>query len=135
MIRDRKTIPLRHPLKELVVVVEDYEDIGNAIFQVRPYIFEELNVKQLILTKKREDYGIEMKAKPNFPVLAIKAKNTMKVLGAAIEKMSDLQVQELREKGKFSLENYELVLEEIKILPSISSQFSQYEADFDENVS
>ena len=61
MIRDRKTIPLRHPLKELVVVVEDYEDIGNAIFQVRPYIFEELNVKQLILTKKREDYGIEMK--------------------------------------------------------------------------
>ena len=135
MIRDRKTIPLRHPLKELVVVVEDYEDIGNAIFQVRPYIFEELNVKQLILTKKREDYGIEMKAKPNFPVLAIKAKNTMKVLGAAIEKMSDLQVQELREKGKFSLENYELVLEDIKILPSISSQFSQYEADFDENVS
>jgi isoleucyl-tRNA synthetase len=35
VIRDRETLPLRHPLKELVVIVEDYEDIGNAIFQVK----------------------------------------------------------------------------------------------------
>jgi len=134
VIRDRETLPLRHPLKELVVIVEDYEDIGNAIFQVRPYIFEELNVKQLILTKKREDYGVQMKAKPNFPVLAVKAKNAMKSLGVAIEKMTDAQVQQFRESGTYLLDNYELVLEDIKILPSISAQFCQYKADFDENV-
>jgi len=135
VIRDRKTLPLRHPLKELVIIVEDYEDIGNAIVQVRPYIFEELNVKQLKLTKKREEYGIQMEAKPNFSVLAVKAKDKMKVLGGLISKMSDSQVQELRDNGKFLLDNYELVLEDIKILPKCNSaQFTQYEADFDENV-
>ena len=134
IIRDRKTLPLRHPLKELVVIVEDYEDIGNAMLQVRPYIFEELNVKQLKLTKKKEEYGIEMKAKPNFAVLASKVKEKMKTLGGLIEKLNDLQVQEIRDSGKYVLDNYELVLDDIKILPKISAQFSQYEADFDENV-
>jgi isoleucyl-tRNA synthetase len=135
IVRDRKTLPLRHPLKELVVIVEDYEDIGSAIVQVRPYIFEELNVKQLKLTKNKSEFGIEMKAKPNFAVLAVKAKEKMKKLGGLIEKMADLEVGELMSKGKLMVDGYELVSEDIKILPKISKEFSQYEADFDENVS
>ena len=134
VIRDRKTLPLRHPIKELVIIVENYGDISKAIMDVRPYIFEELNVKSIKLTEKRDEYGIEMKAKPNFPVLAVKAKDKMRVLGESIEKLSDSQVQELRDKEKYVLDGYELVLDDIKILPKISAQFSQYEADFDENV-
>lgn len=135
VIRERKVIPLRHPLKELVVVVEDYEDIGNTIVKVRPYIFEELNVKELKITKKREEYGIEMKAKPNFSVLAVKAKDKMRVLSAKIESMTDAQIQQLRDDGKYVIEDFELVLDDIKILPKIdAARFSQYEADFDENV-
>jgi isoleucyl-tRNA synthetase len=135
VIRDRKTLPLRHPLKELVVIVEDYQDISNAISQVKPYIFEELNVKDFKLTTKREEFGIQMKAKSNFAVLAVKAKDKMKTLNPLIEKMTDSQVQELRTNGKYVLNDYELVLDDIKILPKCeSAQFSQYEADFDENV-
>ncbi len=48
-LRDRKTLPLRHPVEELVVIVEDYPNIETAIQQW--YIYEELNVKQLKLTK------------------------------------------------------------------------------------
>jgi len=134
-IRDRKTLPLRHPVKELVVIVEDYEDISNAILQVQPYIYEELNVKQLKLTKQRDEYGIQMKAKPNFKSLATKAKDKMKTLNPEIEKMTDQQVQELRNKGTYVVNDFELTLEDILILPKISAQFSQFEADFDENKS
>jgi isoleucyl-tRNA synthetase len=135
VIRDRKTLPIRHPLKELVIIVEDYEDIGNSIVQVRPYIFEELNVKQIKLTKNKDEFGIEMKAKTNFPVLASKAKDKVKKLSGLIENMSDAQVTELRNKGKYNLDDYELVLEDVKILPKCNSaQFNKYEADFDENV-
>lgn len=133
-VRDRKTLPLRHPVKELVVFVEDYPTIEDDILHVRPYIFEELNVKQLKLTKQKEEYGIQMKVKPNFKVLALKAKDKMKKLSAEIEKMTDAQVSELREKGKFVLDGYELVVEDVIILPKISAKFSQFEADFDENV-
>lgn len=135
VIRDRKTMPLRHPLKELVVIVENYQDISTDILRVKPYIFEELNVKEFKLTTKREEYGIQMKAKSNFAVLAVKAKDKMKTLNPLIEKMTDSQVQELRNNGKYVLDNYELILDDIKILPKCdSAQFSQYEADFDENV-
>jgi isoleucyl-tRNA synthetase len=135
-VRDRKTLPLRHPVKELVVIVEDYPNIETAIEHVKSYIYEELNVKQLKLTKQRDEYGIQMKPKPNFKVLALKAKDKMKTLSGDIEKMTDTQaqVQELREKGKFMINNFELSLEDVLILPKISAQFSQYEADFDENV-
>lgn len=75
-----------------------------------------------------------MKAKPNFAVLASKAKSQMKKLGGLIEKMTDVEVAELMTKGKFVLDGYELISDDIKILPKISAQFSQYEADFDENV-
>ena len=136
VVRDRKTLPLRHPLKELVVIVEAYADIERDIEHVRAYIYEELNVKQLRLTAQRAEYGIEMKAKANFPVLAAKCKERMKTLSGAIEKLADAHVQQLRDQGKFVLDGYELVLEDIKILPKCNaSEFSQYEADFDENVS
>lgn len=76
-----------------------------------------------------------MKAKPNFPVLAVKAKDKMKVLSGKIEKMTDSEVQELREKQTYMLDDYELAMDDIKILPKIdTAKFSQYEADFDDNV-
>ncbi len=117
-----------------MVIVEDYADIVNAINQVRQYIVEELNIKELKLTKEKSEYGIEMKAKPNFPVLALKAKEKMKALGGLIDKMSDAQVSELRSNGTFVLDGFALALEDVKLLPKINPQFSQYETDFDENV-
>jgi len=133
-VRDRKTLPLRHPVKDLVVIVDDFDDIDHAIQKVNSYIYEELNVKNLKLTHQKDEYGIQMRAKPNFKVLAVKAKDKMKKLSGDIEKLTDAQVQELRSKGTFNLDGYELALEDVLILPKISAQFTQFEADFDENV-
>lgn len=143
VIRERKVIPLRHPLKQLVVVVEGSAlgsgnsdaDVTNSIERVRSYIFEELNVKELKMTTQRSEYGIEMKAKPNFPVLAVKAKDKMKELGPKIEKMTDVDVQKLRDSGVYVIDGYELNTDDIKILPKIdAAKFSQFDTDFDENV-
>ena len=143
VIRERKVIPLRHPLKQLVVVVEGSAlgsgnsdaDVSNSIERVRSYIFEELNVKELKMTTQRSEYGIEMKAKPNFPVLAVKAKDKMKELGPKIEKMTDVDVQKLRDSGVYVIDGYELNTDDIKILPKIdAAKFSQFDTDFDENV-
>lgn len=135
-------IPLRHPLKQLVVIVEDSglgtdeQTVSHAMDKVRSYVFDELNVKELKITTRRDEYGIEMKAKPNFPVLAVKAKDKMKELGPKIEKMSDVDVKQLRQTGTFVIDGFELNTDDIKILPKIdTAKFSQYETDFDENVS
>ncbi len=135
-IRDRKNLPLRHPIKKLVVIAEDdYEEIHDTISKVRQYIYEELNVKDFELTKNRDDFGIELKCKPNFAVLASKVKDRMKVLAVAIEKLCDADVQKLRAESKLTVDGYELLLEDVKISPKCDAQrFSQYEADFDGNV-
>lgn len=134
-IRERKNLPLRHPVKELVVILDDNSgEIASAIERIKPYIFEELNIKQFKLTKERSEYGIEIKCKPNFPVLAQKAKDKMKVLGGLIEKMDQLQVQELRTKNQYELEGVILTLDDVKLLPKLNAQFSQFETDFDEDV-
>lgn len=39
-IRDRKKLSLRHPLKELVVVVENCDEIATGISKVESYIYE-----------------------------------------------------------------------------------------------
>ena len=141
VIRDRKKIPLRHPIKKLVIVIENHNneeaknDASDAISIVKPYIFEELNVKELELTHKRQDFGIEMKAKPNFAVLAAKAKDKMKTLSASIEKMTDAEVQKLLDTNSFEINGYKLEFEDIKVTPKCdTSRFGQYEADFDGNV-
>ena len=134
-LRDRKKLPLRLPLKELIVIVENYAGIDSAIKNVESYIYEELNVKKFYLTHDKEQYGIEMKVKPNFAVLATKIKDKMKKLSGLIEKMTDAEVQQFRKDGKFVLDGTELVLEDILILPKLdSSKFSQYEPGFDKNV-
>jgi isoleucyl-tRNA synthetase len=121
-------------MKELVVIVEGNDRIESEIDRVQQYIHGELNVKRIKLTKEKAEYGIEMKAKANFPVLALKAKEKMKVLSGLIEKMSDADVSSLRSTGAFVLDGVALALDDVKLLPKINAQFSQYETDFDENV-
>ncbi|RNA39978.1 isoleucine--tRNA cytoplasmic [Brachionus plicatilis] len=134
-LRDRKKLALRLPVKELVVIVENYAGIDSAIKNVESYIYEELNVKKFQLSLDKERYGIEMKAKPNFAVLATKVKDKMKKLSGLIEKMTDSEVQEFRKNGKFVLDGIELNLEDIVILPKLdTAKFSQYEPGFDKNV-
>jgi hypothetical protein len=69
-----------------------------------------------------------------FGYLKMMLKDKMKTLNPEIEKMTDQQVQELRNKGTYVVNDFELTLEDILILPKISAQFSKFEADFDENV-
>ncbi len=117
------------------MIVEDFAGVSDAIEQVRSYIFEELNVKEFKLTTRRDEYGIQMKAKANFPILAVRAKDKMRSLSGLIEKMSDGDVQTLRDTGRFVLDGFEITLDDVKLLPKCdSAQFSQYEADFEENV-
>ncbi|KNC76749.1 hypothetical protein SARC_10766, partial [Sphaeroforma arctica JP610] len=68
VIRDRNTLPVKYPLKELVVLHSDeqyLEDVQSMAF----YIKSELNINQLITSNDEAKYGISLRATVDFKKL------------------------------------------------------------------
>ena len=49
VVRDRKTMPVKYPLPELVVIHKDQECLDD-VTQLQAYILDELNVKKLTMS-------------------------------------------------------------------------------------
>jgi len=56
VLRDRKTIPVKYPLPEVVVVHKDAECLSD-IRSLEHYIKDELNIRSLTLTTDKQAYG------------------------------------------------------------------------------
>ncbi len=49
VVRDRKTMPVKYPLPELVVIHKDQECLDD-VNKLQAYILDELNVKKLTMS-------------------------------------------------------------------------------------
>merc|ERR1712004_437419 len=61
VLRDRKTMPLKYPLPEVVVIHKEkqcLEDIGS----LEKYIQEELNIRKVTLSADKASYGVTLRA-------------------------------------------------------------------------
>ena len=70
IIRENKTIPLKTPLRQVIIVSSD-EQLLADLDRLRSYILDELNVLDVTLEKDESRYGISYKAVPNFKTLGI----------------------------------------------------------------
>lgn len=76
VLRERKNIGLKTPLKELVVIQSDKE-YRDDVASLESYILEELNIRQLTITDDEDKYGICYRAEADFRVLGQKLKKDM----------------------------------------------------------
>ena len=53
VVRDRKTMPVKYPLPEIVVINKD-QQVLDDVSSLRDYILDELNVKKLTLSTKKQ---------------------------------------------------------------------------------
>ena len=53
VVRDRKTMPVKYPLPEIVVINKD-QQVLDDVLSLRDYILDELNVKKLTLSTKKQ---------------------------------------------------------------------------------
>lgn len=107
-IREKKTISLKTPLKSLVIIngdagyLKDVEDLKN-------YIVEELNVRDIVITNEEAKYGVEYKAVADWPILGKKLKKDAKKVKDALPSVSSEQVREYLETGKLEVAGIQLV--------------------------
>ncbi|ORX56468.1 isoleucyl-tRNA synthetase [Piromyces finnis] len=73
VIREKNTLPLKTPLRELVVVSTDPQYIED-VKSLESYIVQELNIRTLTVTSDEEKYGVKYRIEPDHRVLGQKLK-------------------------------------------------------------
>ena len=86
--RERKNLPIRLPLKELVVVHENpliIEDINK----LSHYITKELNFRKITTTTDKSQYGVKRRAEPDVVKLGKRLKKDAKKVAVEIRIFCD----------------------------------------------
>ncbi|XP_067159275.1 isoleucine--tRNA ligase, cytoplasmic isoform X3 [Apteryx mantelli] len=136
VIRDRKTIPVKYPLKEVVVIHQDPEALEN-IRSLEKYILEELNVRQVTLSTDKDKYGIRLRAEPDHMVLGKRLKGAFKLVMAAIKELKSEQLEKFQETGTIVVEGHELHGEDLRLMytfDQVAGGSAQFEAHSDAQV-
>ncbi|KAA0708022.1 Isoleucine--tRNA ligase, cytoplasmic [Triplophysa tibetana] len=102
VIRDRKTLPVKYPLKEVVVIHQDPEALKD-IQSLQKYILEELNVRQLTLSTDKDKYGIRLRAEPDHMVLGKRLKGAFKSITASIKELKNEELEAFQRTGMYHL--------------------------------
>ncbi|KAK5639168.1 hypothetical protein RI129_011660 [Pyrocoelia pectoralis] len=115
ILRDRKTIPIKYPLPEIVVVHQDDEYIDD-IKLLESYILLELNVRKLTLTTDKSKFGITLRAEPDFKVLGLRLKQDLKAVTTAIKALTDSEINDIVKRGYVNILGKRIELSEIKLI-------------------
>ncbi|CAH2354535.1 isoleucine--tRNA ligase, cytoplasmic [[Candida] railenensis] len=132
-IRESKTISLKTPLKELIILHSDpsyLEDVES----LKTYIVDELNVRNLVITSDEVKYGVQYTAVADWPVLGKKLKKDAKVVKAALPNVTSNEVQEFVKSGKITVAGIDLVTEDLQVqrgLPADKSAGKEVRTDRD----
>ncbi|XP_056323782.1 isoleucine--tRNA ligase, cytoplasmic [Danio aesculapii] len=136
VIRDRKTLPIKYPLKEVVVIHQDPEALAD-IQSLQNYILEELNVRQLTLSTDKDRYGIRLRAEPDHMVLGKRLKGAFKSVTASIKELKNEELEEFQKTGCIVVDGHDLHEEDLRLMYTFdqsSGSASQYEAHSDAQV-
>lgn len=126
ILRDRRTLPIKKPLPELIVISKD-QSVLDKVNQLKKEIEEELNIKNLKLTTDRDAYQVVLKAEPNIKALGLRLRNKSKDVVKAIRELKEQEIAKFVENpADFSIvvgnENVKLEEDEMKVIYSFSEE-------------
>lgn len=138
IVRDRKTLPVKYPLSEVVVIHQDSKTLDDVV-SLKAYILEELNVKKLTVTTDKKKYGVTLRAEPDHKTLGARLKSDFKSVAAAIKELSDAQLQDFVTKGEIEVMGHKLSQQELRLMfsftgPAAVELSKRYEAHSEENI-
>ncbi|XP_037960684.1 isoleucine--tRNA ligase, cytoplasmic [Teleopsis dalmanni] len=134
IMRDRRTIPVKYPVSEIIVIHKD-ESCLKDIKCLQNFILSELNVRNLTLSSDKELYGVTLRAEPEFKLLGKRLKNNFKAVMAAIKALSDAEINKHLQNGYYDILGQRVNLEEVKVIYSFSDKVSKnFEACSDNDV-
>lgn len=136
VMRDRRTVPIKYPLTEVVVIHQQQEYLDD-INSLQPFITSELNVRSIVLSQDKKKYGVTLRAEPDHKLLGIRLKNDAKTVALKIKQLSDTEIQEQVKRGWFEIQGHRLELSEVRVIYQFGGETSagaDFEAHSDNDV-
>uniref|UniRef100_A0A5S6R4N6 Isoleucine--tRNA ligase, cytoplasmic n=1 Tax=Trichuris muris TaxID=70415 RepID=A0A5S6R4N6_TRIMR len=118
VIRDRKVLPLKQPLGQMIVI-HPSEDTLRQVVQMKDYILDEVNVRQLITSNDRSRWGIRLTIEPNYRLLGERLKKYMSIVVNALKSLSEEDILEFDSKGTLQVGEHTLQAEEATVKYSL----------------
>lgn len=134
VIRDRKTIPIKYPLPEVIVVHRDPQYILD-ILSLQSYILSELNVRKIRTTTDKSEFGITLRAEPDHKVLGLRLKQDFKVVAQAIKELKDSEINEMISAGNRDVCGQRIEIGEVRLIFKFENLSTDlYEVNSDNDV-
>ncbi|VVB01356.1 unnamed protein product [Arabis nemorensis] len=114
-IRERHRLPLKTPLKEIILVHPDAEFLNDITGKLREYVLEELNVRSLVPCNDILKYA-SLKAEPDFSVLGKRLGKSMGLVAKQVKEMSQQDILRFEKAGEVTIAEHKLELTDIKIV-------------------
>ena len=114
LCRERRTLSLKTPLKEIVVINQDREWLDD-VRTLERYVTEELNVRDLVLTDEEKKYGVEYSVQADVKNLGMKFKKDAAKIRKALPGLTNERVHGFLESGKLTVEGHELSAEDLRV--------------------
>uniref|UniRef100_A0A8D8XG24 Isoleucine--tRNA ligase, cytoplasmic n=3 Tax=Cacopsylla melanoneura TaxID=428564 RepID=A0A8D8XG24_9HEMI len=138
VIRDRVTIPIKYPLREVVVIHNEPATL-QEIQSLESYILQELNVRSVTFSSDKQKYGVSLRAEPDHKTLGARLKTAFKPVTQAIKNLTDTEVQAVLKAGHTELLGHRIEVSELRIMlgfagPAAQQLAETYEAHSDNDV-
>ncbi|MBV1906003.1 MAG: isoleucine--tRNA ligase [Pseudomonadales bacterium] len=111
--RETVKISIRTPLPKLTIIHRD-RALLDEIATLEETIKRELNVKTILYEQDEEKY-IELRTKPNFPMLGKRLGKRMKEFQKLIQALSPVEIKNLHDRGEIEILGERFGLDEIEV--------------------
>ncbi|XP_010488354.1 PREDICTED: isoleucine--tRNA ligase, cytoplasmic-like [Camelina sativa] len=118
-IRNRKSdkrqeqLPLKTPLKEMIVVHPDKEFLNDITGKLKQYVLDEVNVRSLVPCNDTSKYASQ-KAEPKYSVLGERLGKSMGLVAKEVRKMSHQDILRFKVTKEVTIAGHSLKIEDIK---------------------
>lgn len=131
--RERRTIGLKQPLKELIIIHPDQQYLDD-VKSLETYICEELNVRDLVYTSDEDKYNVQYSFEVDWAVLGKKLKKEVQKVKKALPSVSSDDVKGFIKNKSITVEGIELVEEDLKVKRSLKDASGDQEFNTDNDV-
>lgn len=132
-IRDQKTIFLKTPCRELIIINPDPE-YHQDIKSLESYIQEELNVRNVIVTTDEEKYGCNYKLVPDAKALGLKFKRDASKIRNGLGAVTKAEIKSFITSGKIDVLGFSLTTEELQVVRTVENTDVNLHAHFTNEV-
>ncbi|CCG84421.1 protein of unknown function [Taphrina deformans PYCC 5710] len=118
--RERKTIGLKTPLSQLVVIHKDQEYLDDVQTLVQ-FVKDELNIREVVLSTDEDRYGVVYRVVADWTVLGRKLRKDMGKVKKALPDVTSEQVKKFFTEKEIEVAGIKLVEEDLLVVRDVDA--------------